>query len=38
VMPGDAAVGHSSDPDDVVVFTLGAEGPRVVHERSAASG
>src|SRR6476469_5962997 len=36
VMPGSAAVGHSSDPDDVVVFTLGAEGPRVAHERPGA--
>jgi hypothetical protein len=33
VMPGQAAVGHSSEPDDVVVFTLDGDGPRVVHER-----
>jgi predicted amidohydrolase len=32
VMPGHAAVGHSSEPDDVVVFTLDADGPRVAHE------
>jgi hypothetical protein len=38
VMPGQAAVGHSSEPDDVVVFTLDPEGPRVAHERSGASG
>jgi predicted amidohydrolase len=38
VMPGHAAVGHSSEPDDVVVFTLDADGPHVAHERSVASG
>jgi predicted amidohydrolase len=35
VMPGRAVVGHSSEPDDVVVFTLDADGPRIAHERSA---
>ena len=34
VMPGAAAVGHATEPDDVVVFALGADGPRVVHERA----
>jgi hypothetical protein len=34
VMPGQAAVGHSSEPDDVVVFMLDADGPHVAHERS----
>jgi predicted amidohydrolase len=34
VMPGNAAVGHSSEPDDVVVFALDADEPRVIHERS----
>ena len=38
VMPGHAAVGHSSEPDDVVVFELSGDGPRVLHERSAALG
>jgi predicted amidohydrolase len=33
VAPGRAAVGHASEPDDVVVFALEAEGPRVAHER-----
>ena len=33
VAPGEAAVGHASEPEDVVVFTLDGEGPRVVHER-----
>jgi predicted amidohydrolase len=33
VSPGQAAVGHSSEPDDVVVFSLDGDGPRVVHER-----
>jgi predicted amidohydrolase len=35
VAPGHAAVGHASEPDDVVVFALDAEPPRVAHERSA---
>ena len=34
VAPGQAAVGHSTDPDDVVVFALDADGPRVEHERA----
>ena len=29
--------GHSSEPDDVVVFELDDGGPRVAHERTAAS-
>ena len=33
VAPGHAAVGHS-EPDDVVVFALEADGPRVAHERA----
>jgi hypothetical protein len=33
VAPGHAAVGHSSEPDDVVVFTLDGDFPRVAHER-----
>jgi hypothetical protein len=32
VAPGQAAVGHSSEPDDIVVFALDGDGPRVVHE------
>ena len=35
IAPGQAAVGHSSDPDDVVVFELDGDGPRVAHERIA---
>jgi hypothetical protein len=35
VAPGHAAIGHASEPDDVVVFALDAEPPRVAHERSA---
>jgi hypothetical protein len=27
-------VGHASEPDDVVVFALGADGPGVAHERT----
>jgi predicted amidohydrolase len=38
VAPGHAAVGHSSEPDDVVVFALEGDGPRVAHERVSASG
>jgi predicted amidohydrolase len=34
VAPGHAAVGHASEPDDVVVFALDAEPPRVAHERA----
>jgi predicted amidohydrolase len=34
VAPGQAALGHCSEPDDVVVFALGADGPRVAHERA----
>jgi hypothetical protein len=30
-----AAIGHASEPDDIVVFALDAEPPRVAHERSA---
>ena len=30
VAPGHAAVGHSSEPDDVVVFELDGDRPRVV--------
>ena len=33
VAPGNAAIGHASEPDDVVVFALDAEPPRVAHER-----
>jgi predicted amidohydrolase len=33
VAPGQAAVGHSCEPDDVVVFALDGDGPRVAHER-----
>jgi predicted amidohydrolase len=33
VAPGQAAVGHASEPDDVVVFALDGDGPHVVHER-----
>ncbi len=33
VAPGRAAVGHACQPDDVVVFALGDDGPRVTHER-----
>ena len=36
VAPGQAAVGHASEPDDVVVFALGCDGPRVAHERAPA--
>jgi hypothetical protein len=38
VAPGQAAVGHSFEPDDVVVFALEGDGPRVAHERVKASG
>ena len=33
VAPGHAAVGHASEPDDVVVFALDGDPPRVAHER-----
>ena len=35
VVPGHAVVGRSSEPDDVVVFALDGDGPRVAYERSA---
>ena len=38
IAPGHAAVGHSSEPDDVVVFALEGDGPRVARERVRASG
>jgi predicted amidohydrolase len=34
VAPGRAVVGHACEPDDVVVFALDGEGPRVAHERA----
>jgi predicted amidohydrolase len=34
VAPGRAAVGHAAEPDDVVVFALESDGPRVAHERT----
>ncbi len=37
VAPGHAVVGHSSEPDDVVVFALDGDAPRVAHERVRAS-
>jgi predicted amidohydrolase len=37
VAPGHAAVGHSSEPDDVVVFALEGGRPRVAHERVSAA-
>ena len=37
IAPGRAAVGHSSEPDDIVVFALETDGPRVAHERTSAS-
>jgi hypothetical protein len=33
VAPGQAVVGHACEPGDVVVFSLGGDGPRVAHER-----
>jgi hypothetical protein len=30
-------VGHSSEPDDIVVFVLEGDGPRVAYERVSAS-
>jgi TPP-dependent pyruvate/acetoin dehydrogenase alpha subunit len=38
VAPGQAAVGQASEPDDVVVFELDGDGPRMEHERASASG
>jgi predicted amidohydrolase len=38
VAPGRAAVGHSSEPDDIVAFTLDWDGPRVAHEQVSPSG
>jgi len=32
IAPGDAVVGHASEPDDVVVFTLEGGAPRLAHE------
>jgi len=37
VAPGHAAVGHCSEPDDIVVFELDGDGPRVAHERVSAA-
>jgi hypothetical protein len=34
VVPGHAVVGRSSEPDDVVVFALDGDGPRVAFERA----
>ena len=34
ITPGHAAVGHASEPDDVVVFALDAGSPRVAYERA----
>ena len=33
VAPGEAAVGHAAEPEDVVVFLLDAGAPSVAHER-----
>jgi predicted amidohydrolase len=38
VAPGCAAVGHASEPDDVVVFALEGDGPRVERERVSTPG
>ena len=38
VTPGRAAVGHSSEPEDIVVFALEGDGPRVASERVSATG
>jgi predicted amidohydrolase len=32
VTPGHAVVGHATEPDDIVVFALDGDGPRVAHE------
>ena len=34
VAPGQAAVGHSWEPEDVVVFEIDSDGPRVAFERA----
>jgi predicted amidohydrolase len=34
VAPGEAAVGHASEPDDVVVFALEGGAPRVADEQA----
>ena len=34
VAPGEAAVGHASEPHDVVVFALEGGAPRVAHEQT----
>jgi predicted amidohydrolase len=34
VAPGEAAVGHASEPDDVVVFALNGGAPRLAYERT----
>lgn len=34
VAPGEAAVGHAAEPEDVVVFLLDAGAPTVTHERA----
>jgi predicted amidohydrolase len=34
VAPGHAVVGHACKPDDVVVFALEGDGPRVAHEEA----
>jgi predicted amidohydrolase len=34
VAPGEAAVGHASEPDDVVVFALNGGAPRVAYEQT----
>jgi predicted amidohydrolase len=38
IASGHAAVGHASEPDDVVVFALDGDRPRVAHEREHAPG
>jgi predicted amidohydrolase len=38
IASGHAVVGHASEPDDVVVFQLDGDRPRVAHERVAQSG
>jgi predicted amidohydrolase len=35
VAPGQAAVGHAAEADDVVVFELDGDGPRVAYEKRA---
>jgi hypothetical protein len=36
VAPGHAVVGHATEPDDVIVFALDGDGPRVAHEADVA--